>query len=274
MTNLKGKHIVVTGASAGIGAELCRQLGARGCRVTLTARRRALLNVVAREVESAGGQALVETCDVTERDEILGLAECARERFGEVDIWVSNAGGAIRHKVLEATEEDMLAMWRLNCLSALWAYQAVVPRWLEQERTGQLIDVSSLGGKSGFALFGGYCAAKHGMSGLGDVLRHELRRTGIVLTTVYPGLTETSFSDAVLDHTGGDLSLGPEGTERQPAWIMRKLLEKQSSAQVARCIVSAMVRPVPTVYPHRRQALAALIANLWPGLVLKALERT
>jgi meso-butanediol dehydrogenase/(S,S)-butanediol dehydrogenase/diacetyl reductase len=273
MVKLAGKHVVVTGASSGIGAELCRQLGAQGCRVTLAARRRALLNQVAQEVEGAGGRAFVETCDITERDAVFELAESARERCGGVDIWVNNAGGAIRHKLLDASEEDMLAMWRLNCLSVLWAYQAVVPRWLEHRRTGQLIDVASLGAKTGFALFGGYCAAKHGMSALGDTLRQELIGTKVTLTTVYPGLTVSGFGEAVIDRTGGDVSLRPEGTSETPPWLVRKMTERQSSSHVARCIVRAMQRPVPTVYPHRLQALAALIANLWPGFTLSTIRR-
>jgi short-subunit dehydrogenase len=273
MVALAGKHVVVTGASSGIGAELCRQLGARGCRVTLAARRVELLNQVAGEVEARGGRAFVKPCDVSDRSQIFELARAARDHFGEIDVWVNNAGGAIRHKALQATEEEMLAMWRLNCLSVLWAYQAVVPRWLEHKRAGQLIDVASLGGKTGFALFGGYCAAKHGMSGLGDALRQELLGTGVSLTTVYPGLTTTGFSDAVIDRTGGDVSLRPEGTGANPPWIIRKLTQRQSSNHVARCIIRAMVKPVPTAYPHRLQALMALVTNLWPGFVLQLISR-
>ena len=273
MIELKGKHVVVTGASAGIGAELCRQLGAAGCRVTLAARRRALLNDVAQEVEHAGGQALVETCDVIERDEVFELADFARQHFGEIDIWVSNAGTGMRHRLLDATEADMLDLYRLNCLSSLWAYQAVASRWLELGRGGQLIDVASIGAKSGFAYGGGYCAAKHGLSGMGDSLRQELGGTGIVLTTVYPGLTASEFHEALIDRTEGDRSMRTEVMSRRQPWIVRQITQRQSSAHVARCIVRAMERPVPTVYPHRWAALAALAYNLSPGFLLKAINR-
>ncbi|MBN2080612.1 SDR family NAD(P)-dependent oxidoreductase [bacterium] len=273
MSDLAGKHIVVTGASAGIGAELCRQLGRLGCRLTLTARRRKLLGDVTEEIRRAGGEACYETCDVTERDEVFELAEFARGHFGEIDVWVSNAGGGMRHRLLEAEEEDMQLMFRLNCLSSLWAYQAVAVPWIEQGRGGQLIDVSSVGGKAGFAYGGGYCAAKHALSGMGDVLRQELARTGITLTTVYPGLTESEFGAALIDRTASDKSLRTEVMSRRAPWFVRLMAAKQPTAHVARAIVHAIRRPVPFVYPHRWAACAALLYNLWPNLLLSRLNR-
>jgi len=273
MNELTGKHIVVTGASAGIGAELCRQLGRLGCRITMTARRRKLLGEVAEQVRRAGGEAYLETCDVTERDEVFELAEYARSQFGEIDVWVSNAGGGMRHRLLEAEEADMLLMYRLNCLSSLWAYQAVIVPWIEQRHGGQLIDVNSVGGKAGFAYAGGYCAAKHALSGMGDVLRQELARTGVTLTTVYPGLTESEFSAAVIDRTEGDQSLRTEVMSRRAPWFVRQVAAKQPTAHVARAIVNAIRRPVPFVYPHRWAALAALLYNLWPNMLLSRLNR-
>lgn len=272
MVELAGKHVVVTGASSGIGAELCRQLGSAGCRVTLAARRATQLRQVAEELAARGGRAFAKPCDVSVHDQVFELARAARDHFGEIDIWVSNAGGAIRHMVLDATEEEMLAMWRLNCFSALWAYQAVVPSWIEQGIRGQVIDVCSLGGKSGFAYYSGYCCAKHGLSGLGDSLRQELLGTGIALTTVYPGLTETGFSQAVIDHSGGELPLSAKLSGPR-SWIVRKTTKRQPAAAVARRIVGAMVKPVPVLYPHRWAAMAALVANLWPAFVLGRISR-
>ncbi|HES58576.1 MAG TPA: SDR family oxidoreductase [Firmicutes bacterium] len=171
--NLAGRHIVVTGASSGIGAALARQLGDEGCRVVLAARRRERLEETASHVRTRGGEAAAIPCDVTSREAVFALAEAARERFGEVDAWVSNAGGGILHSALEATEEDMLWQYRLNCLSSLWAWQALIPGWLERGR-GHIVDVCTLGGKAGFAYGGGYAAAKGALSCLGDAVRQEL----------------------------------------------------------------------------------------------------
>lgn len=272
MGSLAGKHIVVTGASSGIGAALARELGREGCRVVVAARRLKQLNEVASHVRTAGGEAEAITCDVTSRDAVFVLAAEARERFGEIDAWVSNAGGGILHSAIEATEEDMLWQYRLNCLSSLWAYQALVPDWLAR-RSGHIVDVNTLGGKSGFAFGGAYAAAKGALSCLGDSVRQELAGTGIHLTTVYPGITATEFSAVRPDRTEGRLeSVGQRLRERR-GLIARTILASQSAEYVARCIVGVLKRPRPVLYPHRWGTLATLINNLWPGIALGVVAR-
>lgn len=273
MADLAGKHIVVTGASAGIGAELCRQLGAQGCRVTLAARRVEMLNAVAAQVTTAGGEAEAVQCDVALRERVFALAAAARERFGEIDVWVSNAGAGMRHRVLEATEDDMLWLYRVNCLSSLWGYQAVIPGWIEQGRGGQVIDVNSVGGKAGFALSGGYCAAKHAMSGLADALRQERLPRGITITTVYPGVTVSEFSGSAIDRIAPEDKVTSADRRRRGGWFVRKVLEVQPTAHVARSILRAMQTRATHVYPHRWAALAALTYNLAPRLVLRQMTR-
>jgi len=268
MSKLAGKHIVITGASAGIGAELARQLGAQGCRLTLAARRCELLQQVAEQVRQAGGQAQVAVCDVAQREQVLALAAAARAGFGEIDVWVSNAGHGIRHRVLQAAEDDMLEQYKVNCLSSLWGYQAVIPHWQDHQRSGQVIDVSSVGGKAGFPFAAGYVAAKHALSGLGDVARQELAGSGIMITTVYPGSTLSDFSRAVLDRTDGTITSSLSGIKRRSSLLVRILSAEQSSAHVARCIVGVMLRPRPTAYPHPGATFAAILNNFWPGFVL------
>jgi short-subunit dehydrogenase len=272
MGSLAEKHIVVTGASAGIGAELCRQLGARRARVVLAARRMQRLEEVASEVRRRGGEALCVECDVSRRSEIDKLAQAARERFGEIDVWVSNAGRGMRHRILEATDSDMLELFTLNCLSSLYAYQAVVPQWLAREDRGsgrQIIDICTLGGKAGFAYNAGYSAAKHAMSAIADVLRFELNGSGIHVTTVYPGRTESEFGDAAIDRSGGDDRVQTTTVARRGNWLARKVVSIQPTEVCARAIVRAMERPSVRVYPHRWGNLAVLVYNFMPRVALK-----
>jgi short-subunit dehydrogenase len=268
---LQDKHIVITGASAGIGALLATELAPCDVKLTLAARRHERLEEVAEQVRSAGSTAVVVEADVTRREAVFRLAEAARAAHGEIDIWISNAGAGMRHRVLEATEEDMLWLYRLNCLSSLWGYQAVVPGWLESGRGGQVVDINSVGGKAGFKLGGGYCAAKHAMDGLAQVLRQELLGRGIHITTVYPGLTESEFHSSLVSRTEAK---SPTQQARRGNWLIRRIARKQSTEHVVGCIIRALEKPVPQVFPHRWGAFGALLFNLLPGKVLAAMERS
>src|ERR1019366_7868771 len=106
--------VVVTGASAGIGASLARELGKRGAKVVLAARRADKLQEVAR---SAGEGHLAIQADVTRREDVARIASAAVDRFGHVDAWVNNAGRGITRTILELTDDDVDAMVRDNVKS-------------------------------------------------------------------------------------------------------------------------------------------------------------
>lgn len=268
MASQQGRHIVVTGASAGIGAELCRQLGSRGAKVTLAARSADKLAVVAEEVRRNGGSALAVTCDVTQREDVLALADKARSGHGEIDTWISNAGAGIRHNLLEAAEDDMLAQFRLNALSSLWGYQAVVPRWLEAGHSGQIIDVCSIAGLMGYMHHGGYSAAKHAMDSLGQTMRQELIGSGITITTVYPGPTVSRFGENVADRSGAGVSLSSRDYAKSRNPLVRAIAAKQSTEHIAAVIIRALEKRPLRVYPHRWGNFLVWMQRHCEGLVL------
>lgn len=278
MQQTSPRHILITGASAGIGAELARQLARRGARLSLAARRLDRLEQLAVELRTLGAAAVhCFACDAADRQQVLGLAAAARAAQGEIDVWVSNAGQGLRHRLLEAGEELMQEQFRLNCLSALWGYQAVVPGWLEHGHPGQIIDICSLGGKSGYAFNGAYSAAKHGMSALGDTLRQELAALpaagDITVTTVYPGPTVSDFGASAPDLTGGVAVAAVASSRRSSNPLARGISSRQSTEAVARAIVRSMDSRRPTVYPHRWGSFGILLNNLLPGMVLRLLRK-
>jgi NADP-dependent 3-hydroxy acid dehydrogenase YdfG len=140
---MKDKVIVITGASAGIGAAVARQAGAAGARVVLAARRREALEEVAR---ASGEGALTVVTDVTVRSEVEALARAAIERFGHVDVWINNAGRGISRLPSELTDEDIDVMMRDNVKSALYGMQAILPHF-KGRGAGQIINVSSMLGR-------------------------------------------------------------------------------------------------------------------------------
>src|SRR5881394_783258 len=121
------KSIVITGASAGIGAAMARRLGRDGNNLVLAARRARELAVVAGE---SGTNARTVVADVTRREDVERLRDQAFDAFGSVDVWINNAGRGITRSVLELTDDDFDEMMRVDVKSALYGMQAIVPYFL------------------------------------------------------------------------------------------------------------------------------------------------
>ena len=186
------KVVVITGASAGIGAELAKQLGARGARVVLSARRKEELDKVAAAI---GEHALVVVADVTKRGDVEELCKAALSRFGRIDVWVNNAGRGISRAVADLTDDDMDSMWRDNVKSVLYGVQAVLPH-MKSRNAGQIVNVSSGLSRAPLApARAAYGAVKSAVNMLSAALRVELRAThpGIHVTVLLPGVVATDF---------------------------------------------------------------------------------
>jgi short-subunit dehydrogenase len=225
------KVVVITGASAGIGAELAKQLAARGAKVVLAARRKAELDTLAAEI---GEGALAVVTDVTKRSDVDRLCSAALDRFGHVDVWVNNAGRGISRAVAELTDDDMDAMWRDNMKSVLYGIQAVLPHF-KSRKQGQIVNVSS--GLSRVPLAparAAYGAVKSAMNMLSASLRVELRAThpGIHVTVVLPGVVATDFGR---NSVGGGVD-------------NRNLPGAQPVEAAAKAIVAVIESPKPEAY--------------------------
>lgn len=187
------KTIVITGASSGIGAELARQLAARGETLMLAARRARELNTVAR---ACGRDTYAFTTDVTRRQDVNRLRDEALRTFGQVDVWINNAGRGIARNVLELTDEDIDEMMTVNLKSALYGAQAILPHFKERGQ-GHLINVSTMLSRIPFAsIRSAYSASKAALNSLTSSLRMELRSQfpGIHVSLVLPGIVLTDFA--------------------------------------------------------------------------------
>ncbi|NMO15166.1 SDR family NAD(P)-dependent oxidoreductase [Pyxidicoccus fallax] len=225
------KVIVITGASAGIGAELARQAGAKGAKLVLAARRELELKAAAAR---AGSESLTVVTDATRRSDMERLRDAALARFGRIDVWVNNAGRGITRSVMELTDEDMDSMWRDNVKSALYGMQVVLPHF-QSRNAGQVVNISSGLARLPLAPFrSAYSAAKHALNGLSACLRMELRQShpGIMVTVVMPGVVATEFGTNAL---GG----GPDS---------RVLPGAQSVEDATKVIVDVIEHPRPEVY--------------------------
>jgi len=226
------KVVVITGASAGIGAELAKQLAARGAKVVLAARRKTELDGVAAGI---GEAALAVVTDVTKRSDVEQLFKAALDRFGRVDVWVNNAGRGISRSVAELTDDDLDAMWRDNMKSVVYGMQAVLPHFKSRNQ-GQIVNVSSGLSRAPLApVRAAYGAVKSAVNMLSASLRVELRAThpGIHVTVLLPGVVATEF---------GLNSLGASGVDN------RKLPGAQPVEAAAKAIVDVIENPRPEAY--------------------------
>ena len=236
------KHIVITGASGGIGAELAKQLGASGHTLVLAARReQELLAAAAR----AGAGAIAVTADVTKRADVERLRDRAIDALGHVDVWVNNAGRGITKPVLELTDEELDLMMTVNVKSALYGMQAIAPHFIARGR-GQIVNVSSMLSRVPFATFrSAYNAAKAALNAITANARVDLAREhpGIQVTLVMPGLVRTDFQRNALG-----------GSPPIPA-----VSEAQSVEEAVAAIVAAIEHPVAEIYTNPRHA--AIVQN-------------
>ena len=239
--------VVITGASAGIGAALGRELAKRGASVVLVARRRRELEAVARD---CGPNALAVVADVSRRGDVHRAVEEALRRFGHVDVWVNNAGQGITRPPSELTDEDVDFIMRANVMSALYGMQEILPHFRERGR-GQVVNVSSMLGRIPFAVIrSAYTGAKHFLNALTANMRAEVQAThpDIQFTLVSPGVVRTDFGKNAL-HGGPD---------------SRSFPESQSAEEVAAVIAGAIESRRPDVYTRAgaRERVAGYYASV------------
>jgi short-subunit dehydrogenase len=184
--------MVITGASSGIGAATARAAAARGAHVVLGARRADRLEALAAELPGA----LARPTDVTSRADLDALVQAALDAHGRVDVLVNNAGQGLHVPLEEVRADDLRAVLELNVVAAVQAMQAVLPAMRAAGR-GAIVNVSSGTTRMVLPGVGAYAASKAALNILSAVARAEWAGDGIVVSTVYPGVTATEFHDVL-----------------------------------------------------------------------------
>ena len=189
---MQDKVIVITGASAGIGAAFARLASTSGAKVALVARRKAELDAVR---DACGNNALAVVADVSKRSEVERVVAETIARFGGIDVWINNVGQGISRNPSELTDEDIDAVMQVNVKSALYGMQSVLPHF-KSRKSGHIINISSMLGRTPFAVIrSAYCGAKHFLNALTATMRSEIQAThpGIQVSLVSPGVVRTDF---------------------------------------------------------------------------------
>ena len=187
------KVVLITGASSGIGRALALELGRRGARLGLTARRGEELLRLSEEIGRAGGEALALPADVRDPSAMNEAAERVREKWGRVDVLVANAGMSSTTAGTRLNAGEVGDVISINVLGVVNSVAAVLPAMLERG-AGHLVAISSLASYRGMPKSGAYSASKAAVSTLFESLRVDLRRSNIDVTTIHPGFIRTPMT--------------------------------------------------------------------------------
>jgi len=192
--NFGGQHIVVTGASSGIGLVTAQLLARRGARVSLIARRKDKLDEA---IAAIGGNAAGFAADVGEKDQLDSALDAAAAHFGPVQGLFANAGLTGGFTPAVAFDPEVFEQTvRVNLTAVFWAIQKVLPPMIEAKK-GAILVTGSMGSKRGMAMNPAYVASKHGVLGLTRAIAVEMAPHGIRANCVIPGFIRTEALDRI-----------------------------------------------------------------------------
>jgi NADP-dependent 3-hydroxy acid dehydrogenase YdfG len=193
-------HVLITGASRGIGASVAEKLAAEmgdELQLSLCARDLDALNTVRTRIElTSRAKIFSGACDMLDERSITEFAGAAQNAFGPIDVLINNAGIGLFKPVHEMPVEDFDRVLNTNLRGVFLMTQAALPP-MKLRKSGTIITISSLAGRNGFAGGAAYCASKFGVRGLMQSLFLEVREFNIRVVTIFPGSVDTEFFDSL-----------------------------------------------------------------------------
>ncbi len=196
--NIDGKVIVITGASSGLGEAAARLLSGQGATVVLGARRLDRIQALADELGKNGGKALAIATDVSQRDQVSRLVDKAVQTFGRIDVMLNNAGLMPSSPLERLKVDDWDRMIDVNIKGVLYGIAAALP-YMQKQKSGHFINVSSVAGHKVRAGGAVYAATKHAVRALSEGLRQEVIPYNIRTTIISPGAVATELPDSATE---------------------------------------------------------------------------
>lgn len=257
--DLRGKTVVITGGSRGLGLAMAQECARNGARVAICARDHRELQIAAEHIRRLGADVLAVTCDITDRDDVLKMVNEVRAQFGEIHVLINNAGviqvGPIESQTIVDFQEAMDVMfWGI-----VYPTLAVLPEMIRR-RHGYIGNITSIGGKIAMPHLIPYDSAKFAAVGFSEGLHAEVAKYGIKVTTICPGLMRT----------GSYLNAYFKGQNQQEfTWFALGATTPgvaMNARRAARRIVNAIRRGRSEIILTPQAKLAAMFHGLFPGL--------
>ncbi|WP_276366072.1 SDR family oxidoreductase [Chryseolinea sp. H1M3-3] len=256
--DLKGKVVLVTGGSRGLGLVLARQLAAKGARLAICARTPEQLGQAHIELEGLGAEVISMTVDVTDQRQVQAMIIDVLEHYGRLDVLINNAGliqiGPQETMGVNEYEQAMKA----NFWSALYTMLSVIPYFKEQGG-GRIVNITSIGGKVAVPHLLPYTASKFALVGLSEGMHAELKKDNILVTTVVPNLMRTGSP-------GNALVKGDH--EAEYAWFKlsdSSPLLSQSAEAAAKQIIDALEQGQSEAILSATAKAATILQGFAPG---------
>lgn len=256
--NVQGGVAVVTGAASGIGAELARQLAAKGCDLALVDRNAEQLATVAAEVRSNRIKVSEHVLDVADKAALLALPGAILAEHGCVTLLINNAGVALMGRFDQVSLEEFEWLMDINFWGPVRLTHAFLPTLLKQPGA-HIVNISSV-----FGLFAPpgqapYVASKFGVRGFSETLRHELDGTGVGLTVVHPGGVRTAIATSARVSSAIDQDLAKEATAKFNTML------RTSAKDAAATILRGVERQAPRVLIGPDAKVTDVLQRLMPG---------
>ncbi len=258
-----GKIVVITGGSRGLGLALARAFAREGARLAICARNEEQVNAAWQELGALGAEVLPRVVDVTQAEEVTAFVREVREKWGQIDVLVNNAGIISAAPYNAAEAEDYEASLATHFWATFHTVRAVVPH-MRRRGAGRIVNVASIGGVAALPGMSAYAVGKFALVGYSQALRAELTREGIYVTTVCPGLI-VSGSQVNVEIKGGQAEQLYDRFKHLNAWL--GIPVEQAAWQI---LEAARYGQAMVIFPAWAKALAGL-QGIAPGLVASSM---
>jgi short-subunit dehydrogenase len=255
---LAGKVVVVTGASMGIGEAIAKEFAAYGANVVLSARDATRLET-ARARMAGSGEAIAIPCDVTRHEDLARLLASTLARFGQVDVWVNNAGHGLMDSIAQMDLAQCRGMFDTNLFAVIQAMQLVAPAMAKQGG-GTIINISSVAGYIAVPYMAGYGATKHALNAITKGARMELKTAGVRVINVCPGYIATDFAMNAV-----------KGKERYRLGLAART--GVTPARVARAVLRAYFKNKREIVVPWKDRIFILLYQLAPSMLESMMQR-